>query len=201
MPITPESAAELVERIRSGDQDAWDALVDAYVGLVWAIARNHRLGAGDAADVSQSTWLRLVENIDRIDDPRRVGAWLATTARRECLRVLRLSGRQVLVEDDSELDRRSSEEVPVDAVLLREEEAVMVRAAFDRLPERCQQLLRLLMVDEPPSYEELSAALGMPIGSIGPTRGRCLDKLRVLLETDQSAAPSSGAIGRKAASG
>jgi RNA polymerase sigma factor (sigma-70 family) len=181
VPITPEDAGELVERVRDGDQRAWDALVDAYVGLVWAIARNHRLNAGDAADVSQSTWLRLVENIDRIDDPRRVGAWLATTARRECLRVLRLSGRQVLVEEESELDRRSPDELPVDAVLLREEEAEMVRSAFALLPERCQQLLRLLMVDEPPSYEELSAALGMPIGSIGPTRGRCLEKLRVLM--------------------
>jgi RNA polymerase sigma factor (sigma-70 family) len=181
VPITPEDAGELVERVRNGDQRAWNALVDAYVGLVWAIARNHRLNAGDAADVSQSTWLRLVENIDRIDDPRRVGAWLATTARRECLRVLRLSGRQVLVEEESELDRRSPNEVPLDTVLLREEEAEMVRSAFALLPERCQQLLRLLMVDEPPSYEELSAALGMPIGSIGPTRGRCLEKLRVLM--------------------
>jgi RNA polymerase sigma factor (sigma-70 family) len=187
VPITPESAAELVQRIRAGDQHAWDSLVDAYVGLVWAIARNHRLGQGDAADVSQSTWLRLVENIDRIDDPRRVGAWLATTARRECLRVLRLSGRHVLVDDEAELDRGNPEAVPVDAMLLREEEAVMVRAAFDRLPERCQQLLRLLMVDTPPSYEELSAALGMPIGSIGPTRGRCLDKLKHLLAEPRQA--------------
>ena len=181
MPITPEAAAELVARVRAGDVRAWNELVDAYVGLVWAIARNHRLGHGDAADVSQTTWLRLVENIDRIDDPRRVGAWLATTARRECLRVLRLSGRQVLVEDESALDRLDPDEVAVDALMLREEEAAAVRLAFDRLPERCQQLLRLLMVDSPPSYEELSAALAMPIGSIGPTRGRCLEKLRRLV--------------------
>jgi RNA polymerase sigma factor (sigma-70 family) len=190
VPISPESAAELVHRIRGGDQDAWDALVDGYVGLVWAIARNHRLGTADAADVSQSTWLRLVENLDRIDDPRRVGAWLATTARRECLRILRLSGRTVLVEDEAALDRADVEQVAVDALLLRQEQADAVRAAFVHLPERCQQILRLLMVDEPPSYEELSAALAMPIGSIGPTRGRCLDKLKALLATDGSASLS-----------
>lgn len=182
MRITPEEAAALVARVREGDQTAWDALVDAYVGLVWAITRNHRLNQGDAADASQTTWMRLVENLDRLDDPRRVGAWLATTARRECLRTLRLRGREVLVEDEAELDRSSDPQQPeVDALLLREEEAVAVRLALARLPERCQQLLSLLMVDNPPSYEELSAALGTPIGSIGPTRGRCLEKLRALM--------------------
>ena len=181
MPISPEHAAELVARVSAGDPAAWDELVDAYVGLVWAIARNHRLSQGDAADVSQTTWLRLVENLDRIEDPRRVGAWLATTARRECLRLLRMSGRTVLVDDEAALDRMDSAQVPVDALLLKEEEAAMVRAAFAQLPERCQRLLGVLMVDEPPSYEELSAALGMPIGSIGPTRGRCLEKLRALV--------------------
>lgn len=184
MPITPDEAGELVERVRDGDTAAWATLVEGYVGLVWAIARNHRLGPADAADVSQTTWLRLIENVDRIEDPRRVGAWLATTARRECLRLLRQSGRQVLVDDESTLDRFDPDEVPVESGLLRAEEAAAVRVAFDRLPERCQQLLRLLMVDTPPSYEELSAALGMPIGSIGPTRGRCLDKLRALAVQD-----------------
>lgn len=182
MPITPEAAALLVGRVREGDSEAWNALVDGYAGLVWGIARNHRLSHGDAADVSQTTWLRLVENVERIEDPRRVGAWLATTARRECLRLLRLSGRTVLVNDERELDRRDPHEVPVDALMLQAEEAATVQAAFVQLPERCQQLLRLLMVDEAPSYDEVSAALDMPIGSIGPTRGRCLEKLRALID-------------------
>lgn len=182
MPISPEDAAVLVAQVRNGDQDAWNQLVDAYSGLVWGIARNHRLGASDAADVSQTTWLRLVENIDRIEDSRRVGAWLATTARRECLRVLRLAGRQLLVQDEDELDRRDPDEVPVDRLLLLEEQAGVVRRAFERLPERCQRILGLLVVDDPPSYVELSAMLDMPIGSIGPTRGRCLEKLRALIE-------------------
>jgi RNA polymerase sigma factor (sigma-70 family) len=180
--LTPEEAADLVVRAREGDRGAWDRLVEGYAGLVWAITRNHRLNQGDAADVSQTTWLRLVENIDRLDDPRRVGAWLATTARRECLRVLRLSGRHVVVDDDRTFDRLNEEQPSVDAALLRVEQSEAVREAFVLLPSRCQQLLNLLMVDEPPSYEELSAALGMPIGSIGPTRGRCLEKLRQLLD-------------------
>lgn len=181
MRLEPEQAADLVERVRGGDQHAWDALVDAYVGLIWAITRNYRLSLSDAADVSQTTWLRLVEHIDRLQDPGRVGAWLATTARRECLRVLRLTGRQVLVTDDNDLDRRDPEEVPVDFLLLQREQGEEVQRAMALLPERCQQLLRILLVDDAPSYEEVSAALGMPIGSIGPTRGRCLEKLRLLL--------------------
>lgn len=182
MRIEPEDAAALVQRVRAGDERAWDALVDAYVGLVWSITRAHRLSAGDAADVSQTTWLRLVENLDRLDDPSRVGAWLATTARRECLRILRLSGRQVLVEDEADLERGGDHQaVPVDALLLQAEEAEAVRAAFVRLPERCQELLALLMADPPPSYADVSAALQLPIGSIGPTRGRCLEKLRLLM--------------------
>lgn len=187
VPITPEHAAVLVTQVRAGDQHAWNELVDAYSGLVWGIARNHRLGTSDAADVSQTTWLRLVENIDRIEDARRVGAWLATTARRECLRVLRLAGRQLLVQNEEELDRGDPNEVPVDRLLLLEEQAEVVRRAFERLPERCQRILGLLVVDEPPSYHELSAALGMPIGSIGPTRGRCLEKLRSLIEAESTA--------------
>lgn len=184
MPIGPDEAAALVALVRDGDQDAWNQLVDAYSGLVWAIARNHRLGPSDAADVSQTTWLRLVENIDRIEDSRRVGAWLATTARRECLRVLRLAGRQVLMQDDQELDRADPNAAPVDLLLLQEEQSEVVRRAFQCLPGRCQRILGMLMVEDPPSYSDLSSALGIPIGSIGPTRGRCLDKLRALIEAE-----------------
>lgn len=181
MPITAEAAGVLLERIRAGDQAAWSELVDSYMGLVWGIARNHRLNQGDAADVAQTTWLRLIENLDRIQDPARIGAWLATTARRECLRLLRLSGRQLLVDDERQLDGKNPEALPVDALMISAEEAALMRLALDRLPPRCQHLLRLLMVEDPPSYEELSAALDMPVGSIGPTRGRCLEKLRALV--------------------
>ena len=90
---TQPSAADLVFAAKAGDSQAWNALVDRFASTVWAVARAHRLSAADAADVSQTTWMRLVEHLDRIEQPERVGAWLATTARRESLRILRLGGR------------------------------------------------------------------------------------------------------------
>ena len=183
MRLTPEEAAELVKAAGSGDRRAWEALVEGYVGLIWAITRNHRLSTGDAQDVTQTTWLRLLENLHRLSDPSRVGAWLATTARRECLRVLRQSKRQVLVTWDDGLDQREDGALPVDDAFLRAEEAAEVRRGMDSLSPRCQALLSLLMLDPTPNYEEISAALGMPMGSIGPTRARCLRHLRQVFES------------------
>jgi RNA polymerase sigma factor (sigma-70 family) len=188
--LTGEESAQLVLAAAAGDARAWERLVDAYVGLIWAIARNHRLSANDAADVSQTTWLRLVEQIDRLNDPSRVGAWLATTARRECLRVLGRAKRNVLLADtDVVLDGRAAEAPEVDAGLLARERDDEVQVALQTLPRRCQDLLQLLMLDPPPSYEEISAALDMPIGSIGPTRGRCLRRLQHLLGREGIAEP------------
>ena len=182
MRIGPDHAARLVAGAAAGDVAAWQDLVDAYVGLVWAITRAHRLREADAQDVSQTAWLRLVENVDRLDDPARVGAWLATTARRECLRVLRLSRRQLLAGEADELPDVEDPGDAVDEQLLRQEAGEEVRAALELLPDSCRSLLTLLVLDPPPSYGEVSAALGMPVGSIGPTRGRCLAKLRLLLD-------------------
>lgn len=184
MSLEPEEAVRCVASAAAGDRAAWERLVDAYGGLIWAIARNHRLSQGDAADVSQTTWLRLLEHIDRLTEPARVGAWLATTARRECLRVQARGRRTILVAEQSDLEPSHREDPGLDADLLRAERDAILNAATARLPERCQTLLRLLMLDPPPSYEEISAALDIPIGSIGPTRGRCLRKLRELVETD-----------------
>ena len=179
--VTPEEAAELVHAAAAGDRRSWERLVDAYVGLIWAITRSYRLSDSHAQDVTQTTWLRLVENIDRLSDPARVGAWLATTARRECLRVLRQSRRQVLLGAPEEFEAIESDDEGVDFDMLRAEQGEVVREALEQLPPRCQALLNLLMLDPPPSYDEVSAALGIPIGSIGPTRGRCLRKLRDLI--------------------
>ena len=170
----------LVRAAAAGDQAAWTALVERFSGLVWAVARAHRLGRADAADVSQTTWMRLVEHLDDIRDPERVGAWLSTTARHECLRVIRKSGRAVPTElhDDQLPDTGVEVGADLDARLdaARSEEALW--AAFERLPERGRALLRVLMADPAPSYAEAAAALGMPIGSLGPTRARCLERLR-----------------------
>ena len=161
-----------------GEQRAWDALVARYSGLVWSIARAHRLDGPDAADVSQTAWLRLVENLTRIRDPDRVGAWLAATTRNECLRVLRRSGRQV--PTDLEGDDEPSIDVgpAVDERLLVGERDEELRQAFAAVSARCQVLLRLLITDPPMSYDDIAATLAMAVGSIGPTRARCLEQLR-----------------------
>jgi RNA polymerase sigma factor (sigma-70 family) len=159
-----------------GDQPSWAELVDRYAGLVWSIARAHRLGDADAADVSQATWTRLVEHLDRLEDPAAVGGWLATTARRECLRVLRQSSRYDLCEEVPE--PAGGADGALDAALLTAERDAVLWRAFAALPARDRALLRLLASDPAPSYEEISAGLGMPIGSIGPTRARALERLR-----------------------
>lgn len=174
-----------MRRAREGDEQAWRALVERFASLVWSVARGHRLGDGDASDVSQTTWLRLVEHLERINDPDHVGAWLATTARNECLRLLRYARRQVPIDGDvADLAGASGAGPPVeiDERLLRGERDRALWSAFSAIPERCQALLRVLTADPAPSYEEISAALGMPIGSIGPTRARCLAKLRIEAE-------------------
>jgi len=164
----------------TGDQVAWNAIVDRFSGLVWATARAHRLSRGDAADVAQTTWLRLVEHLDRIREPERLGAWLSTTARHESLRLIRRAAREE-PSDESDLFE-APDSVSLDRHLLDEERHGMLWRAFAKLSERCKRLLRLLMADVEPSYEEVGAALGMPVGSIGPTRIRCLEKLRTMTE-------------------
>jgi RNA polymerase sigma factor (sigma-70 family) len=175
-PPPVSGLGELVRAAAGGDQEAWDALVDRFAGLVWSIARSHRLSPADAADVSQTTWLRLVEHLGRLRDPERVGAWLAATARHECLRVIRHAGRFV-ADGEVDLDAVGTEPEPA-ALLLATERTAALWRAVDALPERCRTLIRVLMADPPPSYEEVAAALGMPIGSIGPTRARCLEQLK-----------------------
>ncbi|MGH2944263.1 MAG: RNA polymerase sigma factor [Solirubrobacteraceae bacterium] len=166
----------LVRAAAAGDDAAWSALVARFSKLLWVIARNHRLGADDAAEVVQTTWLRLTEHIDRLQDPAKIGGWLATTARREALRMLRCSGRQIPMGDD--LPETDSSSPALDEELLRSERDRTLWNAFARLPERDQALLRLLISDPMPSYEEIGASMGMPVGSIGPTRARCLERLR-----------------------
>lgn len=173
--------APLVERAARGDADAWDSLVERFSGLVWSIARGYGLDAADAADVSQTCWLRLAENLDRLRDPERVGAWLATTARRESLVVVKRGRRQVpsgvLFDDET-----AGDDPGVDSGLLRDERAAALSRAFRELPSLCRTLLRVLLSDPAPSYAEVSDSLDMPIGSIGPRRARCLDRLRVAVE-------------------
>jgi RNA polymerase sigma factor (sigma-70 family) len=174
--------ASQVRRAAAGDKQAWGRLVDQYGRLIWSVTARFQLTESDAADVVQTTWMRLIENIDRIEQPDRVGSWLAATAKNECLRHVTARKRLVLVREDDEFDGEDHHGPQVDEALLAAERAQVVRDAMAHLPEQWQQLLELLMADPPVSYAEISDQLGLPIGSIGPTRGRCLAKLRVLLE-------------------
>lgn len=173
---------DLVVQASAGDRAAWEQLVDRYGGLVWRVTRDFRLVDSDRADVSQTTWLRLFEHIDRLDDPSRVGAWLATTARRECLRVTALRKRVVLAHEGDAFEAREAYQPAVDEDLLAAERADDVRTAIGKLPPHWQRLVHLLMADPPLSYAEISQRLRLPVGSIGPTRGRCMQRLRALLE-------------------
>ncbi len=174
--------AGLVRGAAAGNRQAWERLVDQYARLIWSITGEFKLTESDAADVSQTTWLRLLEHIDRIQYPDRVGSWLAATARNECLRSLAARKRVVLARDDEVLTGAVvSLEPDIDERILADERDQVVRDAVSCLPRRWQRLLELLMADPPPSYAEISDQLGLPIGSIGPTRRRCLAQLRVLL--------------------
>ncbi|MFI7067719.1 RNA polymerase sigma factor [Kribbella sp. NPDC050124] len=179
-PSGRSEAANLVIQAASGDQGAWSRLVDHYARLVWAVTRSFRLSDSDAADVSQMVWLRLLEHIHRVD-PERVGAWLVVTTRRECLRVLAFRKRVLLTYESAAFEGVAGDQPDLDADLLAGERADDVRRALQSLPDRWQQLMGMLMADPPAPYAEISATIGIPIGSIGPIRGRCLQKLRMLL--------------------
>ncbi len=174
--------AGLVRGAAQGDRQAWERPVDQYARLIWSITADFKLIESDAADVAQTTWLRLLEHIDRIEYPDRVGSWLAATARNECLRNLAARKRVVLSQDEEVLTSVVASSPEVDARILADERDQVVREALSRLPGRWQRLLELLMADPPASYADISSELDLPVGSIGPTRGRCLARLRVLLQ-------------------
>ena len=191
--IADLDATRLVRRAANGDPQAWEGLVDRYGRLIWSITRDFKLVESDAADVFQTTWMRLIEHIDRIEHPDRVGSWLAATARNECLRSLAAHKRLVLAHEDDPFDGPARHEPEVDEALLAAERAEVVREAMTQLPWRWQRLMEMLMADPPASYAEISDELGLPVGSIGPTRGRCLARLRVLLAGVLRPEPSASA--------
>jgi RNA polymerase sigma factor (sigma-70 family) len=167
---------QLVSAAADGDEAAWRRIVDELSPLVFSVTRAHGLSECDAADVSQATWCALLSHIDGLREPERIGAWVGTTARRECLCELRHKRRQV--PRGEEPPDPDALQPTLDAELLRGERDAALWSAFARLGERDQALLRLLVSDWEPSYEEIAATLGVPIGSVGPTRARALQRLR-----------------------
>ncbi len=173
------SAAGLVARARNGDQQAWDDLVERYAPLVWSICRRHQLSDADADDVQQSVWLQLVSQLDKIRDPAALPGWLATTTRRECGRVLRAARGPLAAGHVPDAETIPHQHAGVaDQELLTAERHAALREALGRLPPCCRQLISMLIQDPPVPYAQISAALNIPVGSIGPRRRRCLDKLR-----------------------
>lgn len=181
MAGTPRSAsiASLVESAARGDQQAWESLVDRFVPLVRHVTHKYCLSRNDFHDVNQVVWLRLLENIERIREPRALPGWIVATTRNEALRVLKGHRRLQLVAalDDFAIERMPPQEAPAEQ-LLREERRRAVRDGLAELKSEQRELLLLLHAEPPLSYQEISRRLGIPTGSIGPTRARCLAKLR-----------------------
>src|SRR5262245_9575688 len=172
------SVTDLVTRARGGDQQAWDALVKRYAPLIWSICRHYRLDRADAEDVGQSIWLQFVNHLDAIRDPAAVPGWLSTATRRECSRVVHAArGPQAAGQllDEGIPDKRTT---TAEQELLAAERHAALREALTCLSPSSQQLMAMLIEDPPVPYTEISARLGIPVSSIGPTRRRCLDKLR-----------------------
>lgn len=164
----------LVGRARDGDQAAWDEIVERYAPLVWSVCQRYRLSPADADDVGAVVWLHLVERLDSIREPAALPGWLATTTRRECLSLVRVRNRYTELGDDLRDDAAPAS----DHRLLAQERHIALRAAFAELSTQCQQLLALLFRDPPTPYATISATTGLPVGGIGPSRQRCLEKLR-----------------------
>jgi RNA polymerase sigma factor (sigma-70 family) len=172
------SVVDLVVRARNDDKQAWDALVERYAPLVWSICRRYRLSSADAADVGQNVWLRLVKQLDRLRDPAALPGWLVTTTRRECCQFVRTATRRHALELVPDADDIPGQTGVVEQDLLAAELGAALREAFSQLPPSHQRLITLLVQDPPVPYAQISAQLGIPVGSIGPTRSRCLDRLR-----------------------
>jgi RNA polymerase sigma factor (sigma-70 family) len=173
-----QPVTDLVTRAKNGEMQAWDALVERYAPLIWSICRRFRLDGADAEDVGQAVWLKLIIHLNHLRDSAALPGWLATTTRRECSRVFRAAGarragEQVLnAENLPDTDTAGAEQE-----LLAAERHAALRDAFTRLAPGCQQLLALVTADPPVPYAEISARLGISVGSIGPNRRRCLDRL------------------------
>jgi RNA polymerase sigma factor (sigma-70 family) len=171
------AAAAAFTRWRDGDAEGLNDLVRVLSPVLWQVVRATGLDRERAEDVVQTTWISLVDHADSITSPQGIAAWLCTSARREAWRAGRLAGRERPVEDQTLAYGLPNADSPEQQVVL-DDEAALLWECLDKLPERCQKLLRIVAAGPRPNYTDVASTLGMPVGSIGPTRGRCLDKLR-----------------------
>lgn len=178
--------ADVVDRARHGDEDAWNDLVGRYASLVNSVTRRYRLSTADAADVSQNVWLLLLRHLSDLREPRSLPGWILTTTARECLRLRSVNQRTMTFDPQQAwaleqygpaLWRSVGQQEAPNEELLREESRRSVRQGLAELEPSQSELLLLLFADPPISYRQVSLRLGIPIGSIGPTRARLLRKL------------------------
>jgi RNA polymerase sigma factor (sigma-70 family) len=172
------SVISLVARAGGGDQDAWNEIIERYSPLVWSICLRYELRRQEIDDVGQTVWLLLVENIGRLRESAALPGWLATTTRRECMRTLRAARRDLETLPPEGQDAPDPHAAVIEQDLIEAERNAALRAAFADLPGGCKELLSMLMADPPPGYARIGSTLGIPVGSIGPTRARCLERLR-----------------------
>jgi RNA polymerase sigma factor (sigma-70 family) len=168
----------LVTRASEGDQDAWYEIVDRYASLVYTICTRYRLSNHDIEDVGQNVWLLLVEQLGKLREPAALPGWLATTTARECLRVVTAANKAERLGTGMDDSVVFVDAAAIDEEILVAERNAALRAAFADLSPSCQRLLSMLISDPPHSYADIHAKLRIPVGSIGPQRARCLDRLR-----------------------
>jgi RNA polymerase sigma factor (sigma-70 family) len=194
------SVIALVARVVDGDQQAWNEIVERYSPLVWSICVRYQLSRHDIDDVGQGVWLGLVEHIGKLRQPAALAGWLATTTRNECLRVLRAARRfdpDGLPAED--LMPPDPDATMIEQELIEAELNAALRAAFAELSQPCHRLLSMLISDPPPAYAQVSKALDIPVGSIGPTRARCLGRLRQSPHLADFLSDAAGDVGAKGA--
>ena len=172
------SVVALVTRAAGSDPGAWDEIVERYAPLVWSICTRFQLSTHDSEDVGQTVWLLLVEHLGELREAAALPGWLATTTARECLRMVTATHRSERLGTRLDDAVQFVDAAVIDEEILMAELNAVLRAAFAELSPRCQQLLAMLLADPPRSYAEVSTTLDIPVGSIGPKRGRCLERLR-----------------------
>lgn len=187
-PDRGKRIASLVSAARAGSEDALSQIVAELSPLLWQVARAAGLSPGDAEDVLQTVWLRLVAHLNDIHDSTALTGWLLTTTRREAWRVSATERRQVPTDQESFAELPDHRPGSDEQVIIGDQRRVLW-VAIGRLSARCQELLRIIAFAPRPDYAAVAAELGMPVGSIGPTRGRCLAKLRALLASDPAWSP------------
>jgi RNA polymerase sigma factor (sigma-70 family) len=179
------SDTDLLRRCREGDESAWEQILENYQRLVYSIPLNYGLTTDDAADIFQQTFISLVENLDRLRPDSNLGAWLAVVARRHALHHLRRKKREQIVADDDLVESKQFLTLMTTDTRVDLEMMQTIDQGLSRIDRRCRDLLLALYFDsQQPSYEEISKRLNIAVGSIGPTRGRCLERLREILSQD-----------------